>query len=206
MTLSTWLAVVVLCALGAISPGPSLGLIVKHTATGGRRQGILTGIAHSCGIGCYAILSVVGLAALLVASPALFESLKWLGALYLLWLGINGLRAARRQRDHSTSRHSQTTTGSALRDGFLMALLNPKTVLFFLALFSQVVSPSTSLPGKLGYAITAMLIDMAWYTSVAWLLSRPGWLARLERNGPHIDRIFGVLLIGLALFIFVEII
>lgn len=206
MTLSTWLTVVVICALGAMSPGPSLALIVKHTAAGGRRQGILTGLAHGAGIGCYAVLSVAGIAALLVASPRLFEGLQWLGAIYLFWLGVSGLRAAHQQHPQPAQRLHQITRGSALRDGFLMALLNPKTALFFLALFSQVVSPSTSLAGKLGYAVTAMLIDMGWYSSVVWLLSRPGWLQRLERNAQRIDRIFGVILIGLALFILVEII
>src|SRR5690554_7532365 len=75
-----------------------------------------------------------------------------------------------------------------------MACLNPKAAIFFIALFSQIVGPETPLIAKLGYAFTAMVVDMSWYMTVAWLFSRPNWLRWLQRYSHWLERIFGVLL------------
>lgn len=73
MTLATWLAVVTICVLGAMSPGPSLALVLKQTLTGGRRNGVITALSHGIGVGIYAFLSVLGLAAIITASPTAFN-------------------------------------------------------------------------------------------------------------------------------------
>lgn len=195
MILSTWLTVVTICILGAMSPGPSLALVLKHTLGGGRRNGMITGICHGLGVGVYAMLTVFGLAAVITASPLLFHSLQWAGAFYLAWLGVQGLMAKPRNIESGST---ATSAATAARNGFLMAFLNPKGAVFFIALFSQVVSVDTSLIAKMGYALTATLIDMSWYILVAWLFSRPQWLAWLQRNTVWIDRIFGVILVLLA--------
>ena len=82
--------------------------------------------------------------------------------------------------------------------------LNPKIAVFFIALFSQVVGPDTSLAARLGYAATALVIDMAWYLLVAWLFSNPRWLARLQARAVWFERLFGVVLLGLAARLLVE--
>lgn len=86
-----------------------------------------------------------------------------------------------------------------LISGFLVVFLNPKVAVFFIALFSQVIGSETSWPEKLIYAATAMTIDMAWYVIVAWSFSNQRWLERLQRNSVWIERIFGVILIALAI-------
>lgn len=200
MQLGVWLTVVAICLLGAMSPGPSVALVLQHTLHDGRRAGIVTGIAHGVGIGLYAFLSVLGLAALVTTSPILYPLLQAAGALYLIWLAVKSLRAAGSL--HASASHlsgnASHASGNALRDGFLMAFLNPKAALFFFALFSQVVAPSTPLAGKLGYAATAMVIDMSWYICVAWLFSRPAWLARLQASSLWLERIFAVILLLVA--------
>ena len=89
MTLATWFAVVTICVLGAMSPGPSLALVLKQTLTGGRRNGVITALSHGIGVGIYAFLSILGLAAIITASPTAFSILQWGGALYLAWLGVH---------------------------------------------------------------------------------------------------------------------
>jgi len=195
MSLTTWLAVVTICTLGAMSPGPSLALVLKQTLAGGRRNGMIVAVSHGVGIGLYALLSVIGLAAVITASPALFAVLQWGGAAYLAWLGFQGLTA---RRSPSSPLPEVPTTASAARDGFMLAFLNPKVAVFFIALFSQVVGPETSLLAKLVYAATAMVLDIGWYLIVAWLFSNPRLLAGLRRNMIWLERFFGVLLIALA--------
>ncbi len=196
MTWATWLAVAGICTLGAMSPGPSLAVVLRHTMTGGRRQGVAAALAHGAMIGIYALACISGVAFVVQSSAEVFIAMQWLGAAYLVWLGIKGLRA----QPHPESGLPQaTTTASAIRDGSAVAFLNPKIAVFFIALFSQVIGPDTSLAARLGYAATAAAIDGIWYVLVAWLFSNPRWLARLQARAIWFERLFGVILILLAL-------
>jgi threonine/homoserine/homoserine lactone efflux protein len=194
MNLTAWLTIVGICALGAMSPGPSLAMVLKHTLAGGRRQGMIAGAVHGVGVGLYAFICLSGLAVLIVTSTTLFQLLQILGALYLLWLGIQGLRSHAKPDQPM----AEVETQAAVRDGFLIVFLNPKIAVFFIALFSQVVGSETSLAARLGYAATALVLDGGWYVLVAWLFSNPRWLQHLQRKAVWLDRIFGVVLIGLA--------
>jgi threonine/homoserine/homoserine lactone efflux protein len=196
MNLATWLTVVTICSLGAMSPGPSLAIVLRHTLAGGRRPGSVAAITHGLGIGLYAFACVSGLAVLITASPGLFAAFQWAGAAYLAWLGLRGLlaRPGGEQPLAATS-----SSGHAARDGFLVAFLNPKVAVFFIALFSQVIGPDTPLAAKLLYASTAMLIDMLWYLLVAWMFSNPRWLRLLQQRAVWLERLFGLVLLGLAL-------
>jgi threonine/homoserine/homoserine lactone efflux protein len=160
MTWTLWLTVVSICVLGAMSPGPSLAVVLKQTLTGGRKNGLTAAITHGLGIGLYALLCISGIAVAITTSPLFFKALQWAGAAYLVWLGIKG---------------------------------------FFIALFSQVIGSETSWLEKLAYAATALLIDMGWYVIVAWLFSNPRWLNRLQNHMVWMERLFGVILIALAL-------
>jgi threonine/homoserine/homoserine lactone efflux protein len=199
--LTTWLAVVAICMLGAMSPGPSLAVVLRHTLHGGRSRGCVAAVAHSIGIGIYALLAMSGLAVLITASPAVFRAFQWAGAAYLAWLGIKGLMAKPAADGDLTMKGAAS---GAARDGFLVAFLNPKTAVLLIALFSQVVGENTSWFERGIYAGTAWLIDMLWYLLVAWLFSSPVWLAALQRNAVWFERAFGVVLLALAARLLIE--
>jgi len=196
MKLTIWLSVVSICLLGAMSPGPSLAVVLQQTLRGGRKTGLIAALTHALGIGLYALLCISGIAVMITASPLLFTALQWLGAGYLIWIGIKGLRS---RADKVELKVSAPTTGSAARDGFLVVFLNPKVAVFFIALFSQVIGSETTWLEKLVYAATALIIDMGWYMFVAWSFSNPRWLGRLQRNVVWLERVFGVILIALAI-------
>ena len=200
MTITIWLTIASICLLGAMSPGPSLAVVLRQTLSGGRQSGLIAAVAHGLGFGLYALLCVFGIAVVITTSPFLFNGLQWLGAAFLIWLGIQGLRAkAPAPGDAEKPPVAPPTSGSAARDGFLIVFLNPKVALFLIALFSQVIGSDTSTTERLVYVATAMFIDMSWYVLVAWLFSNPGWLGGLQRNVVWFERIFGVILITLAL-------
>jgi len=196
MTIAIWLTVVSICLLGAMSPGPSLAVVLQQTLRGGRETGLIAAVTHGLGIGLYALLCISGIAVMITTSPLLFTALQWLGAAYLIWIGIKGLRA-RAQTDITLQ--NPPTTGSAARDGFLVVFLNPKVAVFFIALFSQVIGSETTWLEKFAYAATALFIDMGWYMLVAWSFSNPRWLGHLQRNVVWLERAFGVILIALAI-------
>lgn len=196
MTFATWLTVVMICSLGAMSPGPSLAVVLRHTLSGGRRAGSVAALSHGLGIGIYAGLCVSGLAFLILASPRVFTAFQWAGAAYLAWLGVKGLAAA---ETVGNGEAPATSAGHAARDGFMVAFLNPKIAVFFVALFSQVIGPESSYLAKGIYASTAMFIDGLWYLLVAWLFSNPKWLGHLKDKSAWLERLFGLVLLGLAL-------
>ena len=196
MTTALWLTVVSICLLGAMSPGPSLAVVLQQTLKGGRRNGLVAAVAHGSGIGLYALLCISGIAVMITASPTLFTALQWAGAGYLVWIGIKGLRTRTRT---GAAIADPPTTSNAARDGFLVVFLNPKIAVFFIALFSQVIGNDTTWLEKLAYAATAMFIDMTWYIIVAWSFSNPRWLGQLQKNVVWLERVFGVILILFAI-------
>lgn len=197
MPFSLWLSLAAVCAMGAMSPGPSLALVLRHTLGGGRAPGVVAGLSHALGVGFYALLTVWGLGALIVRQPALFQVITWGGAAYLAWLGIRALRAGR--AGALAAGAAPTTRRQAAREGVLVALGNPKLILFFIALLSQFVTPDMSLAAKAVIVLTAMIIDGGWYALVALGLSHSRVLPWLQARSHWINRITGLLLLGLAL-------
>ncbi len=197
MPLSLWLSLAAVCAMGAVSPGPSLALVLRHTLGGGRAPGVTAALSHALGVGLYALLTVWGLGALVARQPALFQAITWLGAAYLAWLGIKALRAGR--GGALAAEGVATTPRQAAREGLLVALGNPKLILFFVALLSQFVSPEMSVAAKALIVATAMIIDGGWYALVAVGLSHGRVLPWLQARAHWIHRITGVLLLGLAI-------
>lgn len=197
MPISLWLSLAAVCVMGAVSPGPSLALVLRHTLGGGRLPGVVAALSHSLGVGVYALLTVWGLGALIARQPMLFQFITWAGAAYLAWLGIKALRAGRVATWHAAG--GVTTRGQAAREGMLVALGNPKLILFFIALLSQFVTPDMSLAAKALIVATAMLIDGGWYVLVAMALSHSKVLPWLQARAHWINRLTGLMLLGLAL-------
>ena len=196
MTLSAWLSLALICLLGAMSPGPSLAIVMRHSVTSGARAGVICALSHGFGIFLWAALMVSGLGALFFAQPAWFDGLRALGAGFLLYLGCRALMA---QRDASANaREANSGGGKAAREGLVIALSNPKVALFFAALFSQFIQPDATLKTQLMIAITAAVIDALWYMVVAILSSRPVWSGYLTQHGGLLGRGFGVILIVLS--------
>lgn len=203
MTLSAWLSLLAICLLGAASPGPSLALVIRHTVTHGRAAGLVTAISHGLGVGVYALATALGLAAVLATRGAVFDAITLAGAGYLLWLGAGALRATGEARiatdTPSAGGPRSQRYRAAARDGLAMALLNPKIAVFFLALFSQFVAIDADTRTVALLAGTATGVDAAWYATVALGLSASGGAAWLRRHQRWIERLTGVVLVGLAL-------
>ncbi len=196
MTLAAWLTLVAVCALGAASPGPSLAVVAGHAVAGSRAHGIACALAHALGVAVYALATVAGLAAVLAARPTIDAVIAGAGAGYLAWLGIGLLRTAS-SPEAASVRHRAGWAGAA-RDGLAMALLNPKIALFFAAVFSQFVTPEGGWQHAAILCATATVVDGAWYSLVATLLTSGGWVERLRAGSVWLDRAMGALLVALA--------
>lgn len=194
MQFSQWLAVASICILGAMSPGPSLAVVIKNSVSGSRATGILTAIGHGIGVGIYATLSVMGLAIILTGQPILFSTIQILGALYLIWLGYKALSAG---SEFGQPHHADVslTLKQGFTSGFFISFLNPKIAVFFLALFSQFVAVDSDVMTKSIYAATAGIIDALWYIFIAATVSNQKISEKLNQYSPWLDKLLAIILL-----------
>jgi threonine/homoserine/homoserine lactone efflux protein len=182
-----------------MSPGPSLAVVTRCTLQGGLGHGLAAALAHGAGVALYGLFTVTGLAVLIARSPAVFLAIQLAGAAYLLYLGIGALRSRPQQAGENADHGAAVGGQSAAASGFLVAFLNPKLAVFMLALFSQFLQPGAGWGARSIMVATVGITDALWYSLIAGLLSRPRFLQRLQRSAGPIDRLFGALLILLAL-------
>ena len=186
--------IVVLC-LGAMSPGPSLAVLIRNTMEGGKRRGVACGLGHGIGFGIYAFIAVSGIAQLKARAGGAAEILEIVGGLFLLLLAALMLRGSSDEVEHQTSERR------GFAEGFLIAFLNPKILAFLLAVFSQFVQPDFTFGERAMVAGIAMFIDGGWYILVALVISGTPLLVKLEENGRKVEMTMGCVLAGLAVWI-----
>ncbi|BDW90810.1 LysE family translocator [Thalassospira tepidiphila] len=201
MSFAAWLSVATICVLGAMTPGPSLAVVLRYSVGHSRQAGFACALAHGLGIGFYAVITMTGLGILFQTVPVFHNAVSILGALYLIWLAIKAWRGAKAGAKFDVDSAGKVSGSilQAARDGFMIAFLNPKIALFFLALFSQFVSPEFEWGGKFLLAFTAAVIDGAWYCLVAVGLSHGAVLPWLRDHAAWIERIIAVLFVLVAL-------
>ena len=198
MEFHLWLSLVVICILGALSPGPSLAIVIKNTLNGGSQQGYATAISHGLGVALYAAITATGIGLLIVQSPMLFAAIKYAGAAFLLYLGIKALMSKQQNIQFAQQGGALDPSINGWRDGFFIAFLNPKLAIFFIALFSQFVEPDAGWLQKGVMTATVGIIDMLWYVIIAFTMSRGPILEKLKTNSHIVDKITGCFLILLA--------
>lgn len=195
MEFGLWLSLFAICLLGAMSPGPSLAVVLAATVQHGRSGGYSAALAHGLGVALYGLLTITGLALLIARSPGIYTALQVLGAAYLVYMGVALMRSqgASAVDDHHGALRSPPVAG------FLVAFLNPKLAVFMLALFSQFLQPTFGLPQKSIMVATVGITDACWYALITTVIARPNFLAALRNNARTLDRVFGVVLVALAL-------
>jgi threonine/homoserine/homoserine lactone efflux protein len=198
MELHLWLSFVVICIMGALSPGPSLALVIKNTLAGGTSQGYATAISHGLGVALYAAITATGIAVIIVQSPLIFSIIQYAGAAFLLYLGIKSLLSKKDNEVFSEDNTANKSKVNGWRDGFLIAFLNPKLAIFFLALFSQFLGEEASSEQKMIMTATVGSIDALWYCLVTFTLSRGNIISKLRENSHIVDKVTGSFLILLA--------
>ncbi|WP_226660952.1 LysE family translocator [Microbulbifer aggregans] len=197
MDVIAWISLAGICALGAMSPGPSLLIVLRNAATS-PMHGFACALAHGAGIGLYALLTALGLALLVTETPALFMGLQWAGALLLIYIGWQALSASA-PASLSAPPPQPAPVLNSIAQGFSIALFNPKVALFFGALFSQFVRPDQLLSTKIAMAGLAAGIDTAWYLLVT-LAVTSGRKRGIDLGhwGQRLQKLFGVILLALA--------
>mgnify|MGYP005988896679 FL=1 len=197
MDLLHWLSLASICLLGAMTPGPSLAVVLKHTISGSRKNGVYTSVFHGLGVGVYAVLTVLGMAIIIKETPWLFNLIRYSGIAFLLWLSFKALTSSATSSEQVSNINKPTLQKSAY-EGFMIAFLNPKLAIFFIALFSQFINEGSLWQEKVIMVITVGGFDTIWYCLIALVFSQSNMIDKLKRNSNIIEKTTGVALLLLA--------
>lgn len=198
--MTEWIAVVTITLLAVISPGADFAMVTRNSLLRSRRAGLLTALGIGLGVLVHVGYTLLGVGLLMQQSTWLFDVVKLLGAAYLIYLGVTMLRS-RPEGDLPSQPVAALSDMAALRTGFLTNALNPKTTVFVVSLFLQIVGQDTPLATQLAYGGFISLAHVAWFCIVALCFSDQRVRARLLAVRHWIDRAFGGMLVGFGLLL-----
>ena len=183
-----------------VTPGPDTALTIRNTLTGGRRAGVFTAIGVSSGQAVWTLATAAGIAALLTASEPAFLAVKLAGAAYLFWLGASSLFSAirRRPREHLQGRPRLLDPRTALRQGLLSNLGNPKMAAFFPSLLPQFAPQEHAFPALVGLGFAFCCMTLVWLAAYAVAVARAGDLLGRPAIRRAVEAVTGAVLVALG--------
>ncbi|MDR5873886.1 LysE family translocator [Halomonas sp. CUBES01] len=199
-----FLPFVVAITLLSVTPGVDTLLVIRNTARGGFRDGVVTSMAICSGLFVHATISAMGISLILLQSAWAFHALKLVGAGYLIWLGVGSLLAARRGQPLPVkgvmTDAAAVPLWQSLKEGFLSNVLNPKTVVFYMAFLPQFIAPSDpALVKSLWLAGVHFVIANIWQIGVVVMVGSAGkWLAS-ARFAQTLNAMTGAVLVVLGI-------
>ncbi|WP_420932857.1 LysE family translocator [Alteromonas sp. A081] len=199
--LNEFLTIALVHLVAVASPGPDFAIVVRNSVAYGRRIAIFTSIGIGAAILLHVAYSLVGLSVVIATTPWLFTTFSYLAAAYLLYLAFGALRSGPStdaMPDKQTVASAMISPKKALWMGFLTNGLNPKATLFFLSLFTAIISIDTPFSVRLGYGIYLAIATGLWFCFLSYMLSTSKVAEFIGKKGYWLDRAMGVLLVGLA--------
>ncbi|MFP1877186.1 LysE family translocator [Lonsdalea quercina] len=191
------IAVATITILAAISPGPDFAMVTRNSYAFGARSGLISAFGIACGVQVHVMYTVLGIAVVIINSPLLFLTMKVLGASYLIYLGYKSLTNKTLVKLGETS-GSAPSVLAAFRVGFLTNALNPKTMLFVVATYTQVVHTNSSMSHNFAYGLFMSIFHWIWFSIVALFFAAPAMRRRLLEHQLTVDKCIGMALIVLG--------
>ena len=198
-----WVGIALIVLLATASPGPDFVIVVRNAVIHSKRVGIFTAVGITVGNCIHVTYCILGIAALISQSLLLFSMIKYVGAAYLIYIGFKALYSQGYKNtvvgdDKQECVQECMPIVHAVRQGFLTNLLNPKATMFWFALFTQVISPDTSLFVRGVYGVTAVTISFFWFFVVSVVLNQRSVRRVFLSWTQWIDRICGGLMVALG--------
>lgn len=196
--MTEFLAVIVITILAVISPGADFAIVTKNSYLYGRSIGVLTSIGIAIGVLVHVAYTLIALAAVMKFAPNFLTIIKYLGAFYLIYIGYKTFMQ-RPVKDVASS--ARISSGQALRYGFFTNALNPKTTLFVISTYTQIVSATTPKFILIGYGFFMSVAHFTWFAIVALLFSQRTLRAKMLERQVAINRVIGFILGLLGVFL-----
>lgn len=192
------IAVALITILATISPGPDFAMVTRNSYLFGRNPGLLAALGIALGVQVHVFYTMFGIGVIIAHSPALFTLIKTVGAIYLIYIGWKTF--ANKSKLVIDLHSSPPVSGlKMLGTGFLTNALNPKTTLFVVSTYTQVVRQDTSLAVQFGYGLFMSAAHLVWFALVAIFFSQQAFRSRMLSHQSAIDKLIGAVLMGLGL-------
>ena len=201
MTLITFGQVFIVCLLGAMSPGPSMAVVIHNAIFKGRYNGILTSIGHGLGIAIYATFAVLGLGLIIETNIIIFNSLKILSIIFLIFIGMKSI--LNKEKLNLEKKDVKEKTISFLQ-GFSISILNPKILVWFIAIYSQFMSVNNGLIFNIYLVLIAGIVDAFWYIFLTLAVTTASTLTFFQTKILLIKKIQGFLFVAIGLVLLVD--
>ena len=202
MEFETFIKVFLVCILGAVIPGPSWVLIINNALFKGKIKGYLTSIGHGFGIAVYALIANLSIGIIIKSNIFLFNTIKIFSIIFLIYLGYKSLSPS----TINLQEKNLKTKFQSFLEGFSLAIFNPKVLIWFIAIYSQFMSPNNELIFNLILISTAGIVDMSWYCLLVFLVTTAGLLSIIQDKILIFQRTIGLIFIAIGLILIITMI
>ena len=200
MTILLFAKIIIVCLLGAMSPGPSMVVVINNAIYKNRINGILTAIGHGFGIGIYAFFAVLGIGLIIKTNLFLFNTIKILSIFFLFYLGFQAIFSNPKM---NFEKNAIKFGVKSFLEGFTISILNPKILIWFLAIYSQFMSASNDYILNISLILIASSVDALWYIILVKLVTAKGVLEKLKSKLQLIQKLIGYLFITISIFLII---
>ena len=202
MSLLIFLKIFAVCLLGAMSPGPSMVVVINNAIFKNRLNGILTSIGHGVGIGIYALFAVLGIALIIKTNLYVFNVIKFLSIIFLVYLGVNLMITDDKLEFDGKDINSGFTS---FLQGLSISLLNPKIFIWFVAIYSQFMSVDNDMIFNTILILTASIIDAIWYVILTLLVTTNIALDFIKDKSVLLQKFVGSVFIIIGVILLIQI-
>ena len=201
MTFLLFIQITFVCLLGAMSPVPSMMVVINNAIFKNKLNGILTALGHGLGIGIYALFAVIGIGIIIQTNLLIFNTLKVLSIIFLFYLGFHDLF----KKDELDFRVNNSKNGiKSFFQGLAISILNPKILIWFIAIYYQFMSLNNDKYFNLSLVLIASIVDALWYLLLVNIVTSNGILELLKNKSYLIQRIVGCLFIVISIFLLID--
>ena len=203
MSTITFFQIFFVCLLGAMSPGPSMVVVINNAIFKNRFHGILTSIGHGIGIGVYALFAVLGIGIVIETNLVLFNGIKVLSIFFLLYLGLKSIN---NKTNLDFDKKNNINKGiSSFFQGFSISILNPKILIWFVAIYSQFMSLDNDIIFNSFLVLIAGFVDGIWYFILSIIVTSKKVLGLIKFKLIYLNKIIGFLFIIIGLVLLIDV-
>ena len=203
MSTITFLQIFLVCLLGAMSPGPSMVVVINNAIFKNRFHGILTSIGHGIGIGVYALFAVLGIGIVIETNLVLFNGIKVLSIFFLLYLGLKSIN---NKTNLDFDKKNNINKGiSSFFQGFSISILNPKILIWFVAIYSQFMSLDNDIIFNSFLVLIAGFVDGIWYFILSIIVTSKKVLGLIKFKLIYLNKIIGFLFIIIGMVLLIDV-
>ncbi len=203
MTVFLFFQIVLVCLLGAVSPGPSMVVVINNAIFKNKFNGIITALGHGFGIGIYALFAVLGIGIIVETNLVLFNIIKIISILFLFYLGIQALV---RKNKLDFKKDKFIDGRQSFLQGLMISILNPKILIWFMAIYSQFMSVNNDIYLNVSLVLIASVVDALWYVILVNLVTSREIIELIKNKVHVIQKLIGFIFIIISIFLLIDLI